>query len=317
MTRLAISALAALAVAGCSVSFDPNGQPCDSSGGCLTGYVCDATRHCVSADAGTSGSSGRCGNSVCAVGQRCESDGGAPVCVDRSGAGILCTSGTDCGSRGVCLQQPGSRVGLCSQLCTPGADAGCAAGASCTAVTGARGNKFNLCLDSPPPVGCSSNADCGSDAGLGCLPFDDASQLGGPIDTQLPLLFCDRVSPDGGANGSACSSDASCRSGICAVDVQGGLCVAACGGSGCPAGQSCAAVRDFDGARTLLGCVGPASACGACTGCGPDAPDCDSLLQICVLNCNSTDANPCGGTRSCLTSQSGTSYCAVDGGKCR
>jgi hypothetical protein len=56
-----LGVLAALCLSACSLitDFDPEGQPCDSQGRCLEGYVC-RNRMCVAspnADGGTSGGS--------------------------------------------------------------------------------------------------------------------------------------------------------------------------------------------------------------------------------------------------------------------
>jgi hypothetical protein len=324
--RVALLAVAVFGLAACSVSFDPNGQPCDAQGGCLSGYTCDATKHCQLVSGSTSGSSGTtgstggaCGGTICAAGQKCASDGGAPKCVARTGSGVLCTANTDCGSAGVCLHPPGGGTGLCTQLCASGADAGCPLGASCTAVTGARGNPFRVCLDSPPPLSCTSSRDCGADAGLACLPFD-APAFGSPIDDDLPLLWCDRALDGGSAIGGSCNASGGCSSGVCAASRPIGICAALCGPGTCAPGLSCAGVRSVGANRILQACVGAATSCQACNGsandpCGPDAPDCDLISSRCVLDCNTSLVDACGTGRACLTNSSSV-YCAVDAGVC-
>lgn len=68
--------LLAVSIAGCSflLDFDPEGQPCDVDGGCLTGYACvDAT--CQRTDAGTDPSTVSC------------ADAGAAACTAIEGPG--------------------------------------------------------------------------------------------------------------------------------------------------------------------------------------------------------------------------------------
>jgi len=314
--RPALFVVAALALSACSVSFDPAGQPCDATGACLAGYTCDATKHCQSISGGSSGSTGSsgsaCGGHVCAAEQRCATDGGASSCVDRTGSGVLCSTDTEC-APGACLKSPGAALGLCASACSPGADAGCPAGLRCTALTGARGNRFNACLQAPAPQVCGRDADCGGT--LRCLPFDSASST---LGEDLPVLFCDRGVADGGASGAACAGDAQCAGGVCAAVGTGYECLTACAGSGCGTGQSCTAVREFDHAHILLACVATntAASCSPCGPCGPDAPDCDSATNTCVLTCDPLVTNACGGTRTCLSNAQGSPFCAVDGGRC-
>jgi hypothetical protein len=63
--------LAALSLSACSLitDFDPEGQPCDSQGQCLPGYVCRNKICEASPDAGTDG--GTRGGNLCPASEDC------------------------------------------------------------------------------------------------------------------------------------------------------------------------------------------------------------------------------------------------------
>lgn len=327
MRKLVLLAALGCALSACSVSFDPAGQPCDLRGKCLAGYRCDATKHCVAGGtgsgsgstsgtgtAGTSGTtgSGACGGVVCPFEAHCVvRDGGAAACVPAS---FACVDDAQCGA-GQCLRSANGQ-GLCSQDCA--ADGGCPSGSGCQAVVGARGNVFSRCLPLTPPHNCSSGRDCAG-TGYGCLPFDDPQAVA--PDPELPVGWCD-LPPDGGADGSACTAGGGCASGLCAASgtPSRGLCVELCAqDADCRFGQSCAEVQALPSGRLVRACVGSATACLPCGGCGPDAPDCDPATQRCVLSCRPADTAPCGAaqSRSCVASPlGGASFCSADGGSC-
>src|SRR5689334_16436924 len=92
-------AIPAVVLGACSLllTFEPEGQPCDSSGRCLTGYEC-VGNVCHALDGGsgcTGGCDGglrcqpgtrscvvdTCANRLCPVGTRCAESGGSTACV--------------------------------------------------------------------------------------------------------------------------------------------------------------------------------------------------------------------------------------------
>src|SRR6185437_8143671 len=142
-----------------------------------------------------------------------------------------------------CITPPGVAEGLCVNSCDAGP---CSAGQSCTNLLGDRGNSFWACIDAPSPTVCSGGATCGS--GLSCLPFDVPLATHTGIGAELPVLFCDTPVPGGLAAKAACTSSASCASGLCANNGAGsGTCLDTCrNSSGCMSTESCTAVSNIE-----------------------------------------------------------------------
>lgn len=341
--RYAILAFVLAGLFGCSVSFDPEGQPCDAKRGCLAGYRCDLTNHCIksgssgssgssgtgstsgSTGSSTSGSSGSSGSSggatcatlVCAAGQECVTSSGAARCAARTSG--TCSASQPCGNPGeICISPgAGAGTGLCVSNCTLSGTNTCPAGSSCTAVTGERGNTFSACVPTPLPKSCTRSADCG--AGLACLPFDSsAAGSSSAVVNNLPVLYCDAPDLSALALGASCTGSSACQSGLCILQGGGGTaCAAPCASdTDCATGQSCRATAVAGVSRHAMACVpAAATACLACGSCGPDAPACGTSTGRCALVCDTADIAPCGFGRNCVLDGT-VSYCEVNGGLC-
>ncbi|MBS2031533.1 MAG: hypothetical protein JST54_26775 [Deltaproteobacteria bacterium] len=207
--------LSTLLLAGCSVSFDPAGQPCDAQGRCLVGYTCDATKHCVAGDGGhpstTTGSGSTSAGSVTGSSGTSGSTTGTTAThgtgsTSGTTATTATTSGTTGGSSGTtgatsCAEQvcPATQrcvmtngVPSCTSRTDPGAT--CTSGLAC-------GNGF--CLR-PPGVNegiCANSCDAGCGAGFVCTPLvgERGNTFSACLDSPAP---------------TTCSGGASCGNGL-------------------------------------------------------------------------------------------------------
>jgi hypothetical protein len=210
-----------LVASGCTLltQFDPNSQPCDSAGECLTGFAC-VDKICRSldggavADAGTDGGGGT-RETNCADGMDDDLDGmrdcADPDCNAQScNDGDACTVGDVC-SAGACMR------GTPKQCTMPPSPCQQSVG-SCEAGTG-------RCVHAPLADGTS----CGSRPAERCC--------GGTcVNITLVTNHC-------GGCGLTCASGQLCQSinqSSCAMEPADTSGRCSCGpGSPCPMGQTC------------------------------------------------------------------------------
>jgi hypothetical protein len=300
-----LCAALALSSAGCSLllNFDPEGQPCDNSGGCLKDYGCGADKRChKGVDGGSQAClpgerrsvvTGKCVPNTCqfrhcGVGSFCSDDAGIPSCRDfvQPNLGHVCVDDGQCaleGTNRVCYRGAvqinnyggALRTGACVETCdgtnaclTPGA-------VKKTYALGADGGSSCLCVPEGVFTPCATNDGCRDD-GLVCTVFDHPA-IG-------PSTFCD--SPGSGSEiGQACvlnpalsdggSAGALCKNGLCVPralgegeqGVCGELCDVRAGASTCTGGKPCA-LAEFSVVSVIHHvplCVSQPSRCANCT----------------------------------------------------
>lgn len=270
---------ALVSASGCSflLSYDPEGQPCDSSGECLAGFVC-VNDQCVRApDGGVDGCACRAGEFCspstrkclpntceyrrCGVGQSCDDDGGTPTCRDivQPNLGSICSNDSQCGDpKRVCYRgavQMNSnggdlRTGACVETCSGPGQPCQTPGAQCrTFSLGADGGQVFLCVPDAVFTPCINDDAC-RDHGLVCTVFDHPA-IG-------PATFCDTPLPSGAAIGQACvvntieaGGGKLCANGLCVPrqpiagqqSVCGELCDLVDGVSTCPPPHVCTLVE--------------------------------------------------------------------------
>ncbi|MHB8879204.1 MAG: hypothetical protein ACYC8T_36355, partial [Myxococcaceae bacterium] len=278
---LVLLAAAVFAAAGCSLllSFDQEGQPCDSAGNCLPGYGCvvegTESRCHKNADAGAQEcrckAGERCRNKKCVpnncqfrqcgVSQYCSDDAGIPSCRDvpKGELGHTCIDDGQCAADGinrVCYRgavQINSyggalRNGACVETCPAGGLPCLADGGQRISLSlGADAGTACVCVTNNIFNPCLNNEAC-KDDGLICTVFDHPA-VG-------PSTVCDSPAtgaeigepcvlntqlPDGGSFGNLC------KNGLCAPRVLaegeqgvcGELCDVVSGVSTCTAPKQC------------------------------------------------------------------------------
>lgn len=217
--------LLTVALGGCSflTSFDPAGQPCDSTGACLAGYVCVDNR-CVGGDGGAAGDAGTGGGGgqQAAFEQNCsdgiDEDGDSRIdCLDPDCTGRSCEDGDRCTTGETC--QASACSGGQAKACTTPGTCQVAVGATCNRASG----------ECEYPAGADGQL-CGSTAAARCCG-------GACVDLSTDPAHC-------GGCGLACAAGAACES----------LAQSTCGTPGptstsarctcaanlvCPGGQAC------------------------------------------------------------------------------
>lgn len=227
--RSSLAALFALAcvASGCSflVQFDPETQPCDSTGACLAGYACvdglckSLDGGAVPTDAGTDAGTCAARETVCGDGNDDDCDGKTD-CADSDCAAQACDDGDACTVGETC-----NTLGVCQR----GTAKDCSTPAACQAARGTCEAGTGRCVYAALADGTS----CGSIAAARCC--------GGQcINTTSSLTNC-------GGCGLACGTGQLCESinqSTCNVEPvdTSGRCTCATGVP-CPMGQSCASGR--------------------------------------------------------------------------
>lgn len=216
--RWFVPILAAVIGSGCSllVHFDPESQPCDSAGACLTGYFCSDAGLCQSrGDAGDN-----CTATETACGDGADNDcDGAKDCAD-----------SDCGGLG------------CNDLNA------CTTGETCSGGTCGRGSAV-VCNTPPPNSPClNPNGSCEAGTGRCVYPtMADGSLCGAGQAVRCCAGTCVNLTisgPNCGGCGIACSGTQTCQpieQSTCGVGEPAntsGRCGCAAG-SACPNRQTC------------------------------------------------------------------------------
>lgn len=218
------------------------------------GSVCQAASDCASdLCVGPGGADGRCSracavNTDCVYPDSCLEVGGQLVCAVApmgSVVGSPCPNGSaDC-STGLCISPVGA-TSFCSQQCSPLPS--CPAGMTCALVPAGPRMSLAACVQGTGGgfgEACGRASDCalGLCVGTGgqgvCTSFCDEVQLPCPtgwVCTQVDVGGGQTVgvcAPEGavsGGFGAACSSAASCSSGLCLYDArtQSAFCTKQC-----------------------------------------------------------------------------------------
>jgi PKD repeat protein len=188
---------------------------------------------------------------------------GQPCDVDaQCTSGLVCV----CGSASPC--GPAFPRGICAGACA----GGCAAGSSCAHPgLGARPEaaapwQRPRCLQS-----CASDGDCA--AGQRCQDLPDGNVAGAWTRVCFPAVVAPIGAPCRGPTGAL--RDEACASGVCADLGSTGRCTASCRQTTCPAGSTCAELRDgrhlcVEVCATADACTDdPLLACQAPDGAGP------------------------------------------------
>lgn len=304
---------------GCSllVNFDPEGQRCDETGGCLPGYGCVAGKCTAGVDAGRlpcngCGAGEKCLESTqtcvpntcqftrCAVGSICNQDTGTPNCrpVISPALGHPCTDDADCainGSNRFCLRgaiqndnpQGSLRTGVCVERCLQ-FGGGClttTAGVACRDFRlGLDAGVTSLCTPENLLFACRTDQDC-LDPSFVCTVYDNP-QLG-------PATVCDAVLATGAQPQAVCSTSKAdggtapyCGNGLCLPQTQSGnapRCGQLCTTGTCQAPQTCVETEiTVRGTPRHVPMCQPdgGSFCKPCAddrACLPDAPRCTPL----------------------------------------
>jgi len=284
--KLAVVMAALAGLAGCFVSFEDDGRPCDPANGCLAGYTCDASHHCrASKGAGATASSSAGSTTASSSGSGSASGSGA---TNGSGStsGSGATGGTSAGSTG-----SGSTGGdACASVDCPlnqqcevvSGVPGCVGRAANTCATATNCPVGSVCLLPPSGAGVCSTpcaADGGCAAGLSCTSLPGAR--GNPIEACLPA-----PAP------SPCTPSTGCGGGLACVPIH-----AANNG----------ATATFDQAFPVLMCDRAPGATGTGLPCQKNT-DCASGLCEAV----SYDANGAGGAGQCADTCTSTADCGGD-----
>ncbi len=213
------------------VQFDPESQPCDSTGACLSGYtcvnnLCKAIDGGVLGDAGagggTGGGSGDAGCTVtrenCANGLDDDCDG-QKDCADSDCAAQPCDDGNGCTTGETCSAM--------SRTCAGGTPRTCTTPGPCERDAGTCELDAGRCVYPAAVDGTS----CGSTVSARCC-------TGSCINTTVGVGNC-------GGCGLACSTGQLCQSinqSLCGTEPIDTSARCTCGpGAACPKGQACTA----------------------------------------------------------------------------
>lgn len=193
----------------------------------------------------------------CERGTRCEASSGSCLAPGGRAVGEPCLRAAEC-SGALCLLGPGFRGGMCSARCGE-ADAPCPDRGVCVAVAASplcalpcdpaepgacRTDEGYRCRTLPGGLsvclpGCRDDADCG--AGTRC-----DGGTGACVEA-----------PAGAPLGGACTADADCERGACALDWPGGACTSPCP---CPSDARVPCAPALEAGR----CVSPCTADAEC-----------------------------------------------------
>lgn len=257
-------AVAAGVLGACSLllTFNPDGQPCDAQGHCLTGYVCvDNVCHGIDGGLGACDPGGcdagercqpgtnscvpdTCANRLCPVGTRCSETSGSTACVPQSAPllGSPCSADSQCdagvGTRfcfvGAISGPGGAHTGFCAEHC---AGSFCATPSTTCATysLGLDAGSVGLCLPDKLVTACSNDAPCQSE-GFVCTVYDNPT-LG-------PIGLCDEPNSFGAPNGQTCSNNGGtpCADGLCVVRTTSSTattCGELCTSTSCDNGLRC------------------------------------------------------------------------------
>lgn len=296
------AALVLALAAGCSIMLDTSqeGLPCDATGACLEGYVCNGANVCVpEADGACKPECGKyqqcirskcvasCDDRPCGAGQECNQGVCEDLTRDRK-LGAPCDADDGCTGAGVfCLKPYGGGIGMCTKECADSPSCGDHA-PKCSTLPNGKGGDLKLCT-AATFVGCRKEADC-VDAGLSCGAFAVR-----PPSSDIKLALACRARVDNArAIGEVCSPGIPCANGLCLpVSGNGELrCVTPCSGTvDCAdlvkdAGTACLSAtlnghldeRDLPRTRAMICVPGGASRLTSCEtsagSCRADAPDC-------------------------------------------
>lgn len=196
-----------------------------------------------------------CGNGVCDPPEnRCNCAADCPTDADPLPLGALCGADAECADGLTCLRPGGGGlVGVCTRVCSLGAEEGCGDGAVCTPLPTFQAPGF--CL-----LGCESAADCASPLACGSDDFGSGRALPSTCFAWPP---CDPLADTG------CGSAEQCRvaSGQATCGIRGTL----------ERGDKCDRELDL---------CGPGLTCGALDQCWPTCADDDACradaLDFCL-----------------------------------
>ena len=238
---------------------------------CATDYDCiDELAFCQA----VSGSGGYCAvqcddpaNNDCPEGLECMGyqNSSKGVCLPPGGGGGTkqvgepCQGGQECESL-LCVSSPGSNGGICQQGCTPGNDATCPSGQTCSPLSGAG---LGVCIDGAAsgskaageacanPTECISGLCVGSGSGYicmdSCTPAADDCALGFSCVT-LSNGSGACVPSGGGQLGDECEFNNDCQGDAC-ISISGPgfpptpFCSQDCATTACPCGFNCSSFQ--------------------------------------------------------------------------
>lgn len=214
---------------GCSflVQFDPESQPCDSAGACITGYFCSDAGLCKSYDGGFDGEdAGTTDAAVCTARETACGDGRDNDCDNQTDCADSDCGGVSCDDRDLCTTGEVCTSGVCPRgtalVCNSPPDAcqsrtGSCVSGSCRYSPLVDGTQCGLGAASRCCTGQCVNTsgdakNCGG-CGLSCA----ANQMCQPLDR----LICSGIAGTSGR--CACSATASCPSGQTCVSGMAGV----------------------------------------------------------------------------------------------